>query len=366
MLLNTLLGLSLIAGCTRSSDRIEPDSGGPAVINANVTTEPDGPKPGVLTEVVNLPEDQQGLVQALEDGETAEAALDKLVAMGPSVVPALRDVALHGSDIGARGWAIQGLTRIDDPSADTALLGIQEYGAAPELVRTWAAAGRINRAKTLDEVLALAVLAGTYPALERPIRLKVESFSAELTDPESAIEAMLVSPELVGPLTPTVLGSGPGPVAQVMFTHENNEVRRMAAGFLGTIGTQDTKSHMEIAGLYAYTPGAEQVLWEGGALYVPSLEWKKKEAQVLAGHLVSWHLYCDLNGLVDQKNQIYNNLQSINLHRAAGWPDWPSTDTNGLLIQYGQATSKASLQKVLAEHGVADQPKYKKLLDQVK
>ena len=95
-----------------------------------------------INEILNLPEDQAGLVVAMEEKETAGAAIEKLVAMGPQVVPTLRDVALHGQDIGARGWAITGLQQLPGPEADKALLGIQEYGAAPQLVRTWAAAAR--------------------------------------------------------------------------------------------------------------------------------------------------------------------------------------------------------------------------------
>ncbi len=360
MITPLLLSLTL-GGCTKDADVFDTDK--PEI---TATAKAKKPKSGELTRVVNLPEDQAGLALALAEPDTAQLALEKLVAMGPDAVPALRDTALHGSDMSARGWAIQGLAQIDDESADTALLGIQDYGQAPELVRTWAAAGRVQRTNSADEVLALAPLAAVYPALNRPIRLKLESFSGEIQDIGSAIGAVNANADLTTILAPVIIAKGHEPLMDVMFHHEDTNTRRTAAAYLGSWAGTDRDRAMDIAKGYAYTPGAEETLWQGGALYVPSLAWKKKEAQVLAGHLVSWHLYCDLSGNYTEKNQIFNNLQSINLHQAAGWPGWPSTETNELLVQYGQAAGKQALKKVLAEHGVKDEVKYQKLLDQVK
>ena len=352
--------LFTLSGCTKAAADLL-DTGKPEI----VATAKAKKKTGELTRVVNLPDDQAQLAVALGEPDTAQQALDKLVAMGPSAVPTLRDVALHGDDMSARGWAVQGLAQIDDPSADDALDGIQHYTKAPELVRTWAAAGRIQRATTADEVLAMAPLANQYPALNRPIRLKLEALSGEIDDVGTAIQAVNANPDLTNILAPSILGGGHEPLMDVMFTHADTTTRRTATGYLGSWAGEDRSKAMDIARAYAYTPGAEQTLWHGGALYVPSLNWKKKEAQVLSGHLVSWHLYCDLQGDYEGKNQIFNNLQSINLHRAANWPGWPSQDTNELLVQYGQAAGKDALEKVLAEHGVADDTKYQKLLKQV-
>ena len=367
----SLLLLSINLACNKAATEPPLDTGEKTQANVDKTRseailtdvsqqQPETP----INAILNLPEDQAGLVLAMEEKETAGAAVEKLVAMGPQVVPTLRDVALHGQDIGARGWAITGLQQLPGPEADKALLGIQEYGAAPELVRTWAAAARINRCGELDCVMALAPLSKQYPALGRPIRLKIESKGDQLGDLASALQAVASTPTLAEALTPIILASGTGPLAGEMFTHPENEPRRLAAGYLGTLG-QASGAQMDIAKLYAYTPGAEQVPWQGGALYVPGLTWDKKEAKVLSGYLVSWHLYCDRMGLTQEKQQIYNNLQSINLHRPAGWPDWPSRDTNALLVQYGQAAGRPALEKVLSEHGVKDDTKYQGLLDQV-
>ena len=360
MLTPLLLTLSL-SGCTKAAEDLL-DTGPVEVVHAS-KAKPNGTE---LVRVVNVPDDQEGLVLALGETETAQMALDKLVAMGADAVPALRDTALHGTDMSARGWAIQGLARIDHESADTALLGIQDYGQAPELVRTWAIAARVQRTENIDEVLALAPLAAQYPALNRPLRLKMEAFAGEITDVGTAIQAVNANADLTNILAPLILAKGHEPLMDVLFNHPDTVTRRTAAAYLGTWSENERGKAMDIASGYAYTPGAEETLWNGGALYVPSIAWKKKEAQVLAGHLVSWHLYCDLAGNYEEKNQIFNNLQSINLHQAAGWPGWPSTDTNELLVQYGQAAGKQSLERVLAEHGVLDDDKYQKLLKQVK
>ncbi len=359
-MLNTLLCLSLLA-CNRGTDEELIDADEPvAHLQVNQA------KPGELVRVVNLPQDQAGLISALSDPDSAQEALEELVGRGAEAVPALRDTAMFGKDTSARGWAIQGLARIDDDSAGEALVNIEQQGNAPMLIRTWAAAARVQRTTSLDEVLALAPLAQQYPGLDRPIRLKVEAFSSELTDVPSALRAVTLDPNLAQVLAPIILNQGLDPLIQVMFTEPDFNVRRMAAGYVGTWAGQDKDKARQIARAYAYTPGAEKVLWDGGALYVPSLAWQKKEAQALSGHLVSWHLFCDRTGLISEKQQIFNNLQSINLHQAAGWPGWPSTDTNELLVQYGQAVGKPALEKVLAEHGVLDEDKYQRLLTQVK
>lgn len=361
MLLSLMIGFA----CTKASTDVIQDTQAQRTALPELTQkDPPPPPPRPLDEVVSVPEDLQGLVSALEEAETAEAAASKLTAMGPAAVPTLRDIALHGEDIGARGWAITALQQIPGAEADTALDGIYQYGAAPELVRTWAGAAIINRCADLDCVMGKASMAQQYPALKRPIRLQVEARSDSLQDIGAALVAMSQNPDLTEPLAPVVLAGGPAPLLDVMFHHADNNARRMAAGFLGTLG-QDDALHMEIAKAYAYTPGADKVLWQGGALYVPSLQWQKKEAQVLVGHLVAWHLYCDRMGLVQEKQQIYNNLQSINLHRPAGM-DWPNQDTNALLVQYGNAAGKQALERILAEQGVKDEDKYQSLLGQVK
>lgn len=315
------------------------------------------PEPTALPPGINLPEDQEGLVKALADGETAEPAMVKLVAMGPEVVPTLRDVAMHGTDMGARGWAIQGLSRIEDPAATKALQAIESFGQAPELVRTWAAAGLVAQATDLDAVLALAPMAGKYPALNRPIGQKVEAFQGELGDVGAALVAMGNDSNLQQVLAPAVMAKGAEPLLEVMFTHADNNARRLAAGFLGTLAQQDESQIPVIAGAYAYEGKPDKVMWDGGALYVPQLAWDRKEAREIVRELIAWHLFCDRKGLSQEKQQIYNNLRSVGLHRPAKL-DWPQDDTLWLLGEWSKKHGADDAAKLLEEQGVSGVQKY--------
>ena len=335
-----LLPLALL-GCGDKEDLIE-DTGPPAK-----TIQKPAPPPSLI----ELPADQQGLVAALSDGKTAEPALAKLVEMGPTVIGGLQDLATHGTDIGARGWAIQGLSRIEDPAADTALQAILVDAQSPELVRTWAAAARVARAQNLDQVLALAPLASSFPALKRPIAQKVEAYQGQLGDVGGALVAMGNDPTLQAVLAPAVIARGATPLLKVMFTHENNEARRLAAAFLGTLGQQDNKAIPQIAAAYAFDPRAQAIPWKGGALYVPQLSWDRKEAREIVRGLIAWHLYCDRKQLSAEQQQIFNNLQSVGLHRAVNF-DWPQNDTRWLLAEWAKKQGSEDAFKMLEEQGV--------------
>ena len=315
------------------------------------------PNTGTQPVNINLPDDQKGLVDALSDGKTAEPAMMKLVAMGPEVVPTLRDVAMFGTDMGARGWAIQGLSRIKDPSAGTALQAIESFGQAPALVRTWAAAGMVAQAPDLDAVLALAPMVAKYPALKRPIGQRIEAYSGELSDVGGALVAMGNDANLQAVLAPAVMSKGAAPLIEVMFHHADNNARRLAAGFLGTMAQQDDKLIPTIAAAYAFDPKAKKVMWDGGALYVPQLSWDRKEGKQIVRGLVSWHLFCDRNNLAAEKQQIYNNLQSVGLHRPANF-DWPQNDTLWLLGEWSKKHGAEDAAAILKEQGVSGEQKY--------
>ncbi len=88
-----------------------------------------------------------------------------------ATVGSLAQQARHGS-LTARGEAIIALSAQRSPAADAALRELHEDEGQDMLVRTWAAAARIQQATSLDELLALSELLQTFPALARPIRLQ--------------------------------------------------------------------------------------------------------------------------------------------------------------------------------------------------
>jgi hypothetical protein len=154
-----------------------------------------------------------------------------------------------------------------------------------------------------------------------------------------------------------ILAQGPGPLSEVMFTHSNNDLRRLAAGYLGTLGNRDRGAVAGIVDVYSYVPGLEQVPWSGGALYVPAIRWTKEPARQVVGSLIAWHVHCDRNGLNSEKQQIYNNLRSVGLHRPAGLP-WPSDQTQTLLDQWADVVGRDAVRQLLVAQGAAGQYGY--------
>jgi hypothetical protein len=266
----------------------------------------------------------------------------------------------------ARGWAIKALSEIDDAGAEAALIRLHDDTGLPGLIQAWAAAGRVSRAQTLDELLALAPLTVRFPALSRPMKLKLSSVEGGVGDVGGAMAMMVADPSLQSVLAPLVMEQPPDALVAVMITHENMEVRRTAAGFLATMSRTDvTVLDATIRG-YAFQPGAESVPWAGGPLYIPSAQWGSDTARDLIGNLISWHLYCELNKLPAEQQQINNNLRSVGFVGTAGFNAWQlPQDTDGLLVFWGQNAGSRELARMLGEHGVRGQAHYKKLLERV-
>jgi hypothetical protein len=299
----------------------------------------------------SLPKDLAGLISALGDARQADAAIAELVARGGDAVP-------------ARGRAILALSAIDDPRVNDALLSIQDDTGDASLVRTWAAAARIRRAKTLDDVLGFAPLLSTFPALERPISLQVEARSEELGDIAGALRLIEASPQLGQVLNDAILGAGAEPLVEAMLTGPTQEVRRLAAGYLATLGQRDASTADAVARGLAFRIGAEQVPWAGGPLYVPSMGWSEKSARAAVGGLVSWFVFTSEEGMQTERQQVFNNLQSINLIRPAGLSR-ASNDARQLLLDWGGVVGREGIEKILAEQGLTDDPDYANVLGQL-
>ena len=83
--------------------------------------------------------------------------------------------------------------------------------------------------------------------------------------------------------------------------------------------------------------------------------------------MIAWHLFCDRKGLSQEKNQIYNNLRSVGISRQAGVKNpWNlPTDTNGLLVLFGQTFGAKKLKKMLKEQDVHNVQPYKGILERI-
>lgn len=300
-----------------------------------------------------------GLIANLGNEETSQSALAALIAIGPDAVGALEKEAASEGDTTSRGWALQALAQIDDDGAEDALARIHANESDP-LIRSWAAAARIQQADTLDELMALNGLQWEHSSLNRPFKMKAESLAGDITDIGAAILLLTQDSSMTAVVAPALEKATIRDLSTVMLTDANQSVRITAAGLLA--GRPDQAR--EIARQYAFTPGAEAPLWSGGALYVPNLGWKKKDAKILVGNLVAWYVFCDVNGFDGEKQQIMNNLNSLGLVNIVGM-DWPSADAKELLVQYGDATSQDSARRILAEQGLLDDKAWAAALDRI-
>jgi hypothetical protein len=309
----------------------------------------------------NVPGDYTGLVKALQDAETRDAATTELASRGDEAVPVLSKVALTHPDLPTRGWAIRALGQIDGDVAARTLEKIQ-YAEVPQIVQAWAGAARIQRADKLYELLALADAVVAMPALERPMEIRILALADQLEDVSQALQTMATGTSAVqDALLPAVLARGPAPLVEAMLNHPNDQARRLAAGLLGTLDGQNPGIGAVVAAAYMPDPKATEVLWSGGALYVPALNWKKADAQALVGHLISWQVFCEERGLSQQINQIRNNLNSLQLLGPAGFNRrnaWPESETTALVRQWGQLHGQPALMAVLKPWDLQDSAKY--------
>jgi hypothetical protein len=309
---------------------------------------------------LEVPEAWRSTVEELGEPATATAAVATLVEAGGAVCGLLRDVAHYDEDLSRRGRAVVALTSIGDDCADQALLEIHRYRSAPELVRTWAAAGLLNRARTLDELVAFQSMLGGGPALARPLEIR----ALALVEPDSDAGALLALwatvPGLQAALAPALTSRPPQELVAAMLTHDNGDARRFAAGLLAGLDARPELVEAVVEA-YRFRPGSEGVLWAGGPLYVPSFGWSAPDARRLIGHLIAWHVYCNERAMTGEQQQIYNNLRSVGLHRVAGYPR-PDTNTRNLLAQFAQVEGVEALRALLEEQGLAEDPRYSGLL----
>jgi len=309
-------------------------------------------------------ESVRDLLRQLSDSKTAPAAVEKLVAKGDAAKEHLLGEAIEGNDITRRGWAIVALAQIGGEGVDETLQKVHSDGNQPELLRTWAAAARVSSAKSTEELVELAKLVGQFPAIGRPIGIrlvaKMKDKEADAT-PTQMLQVTLNVPALQQALAPAILAQGSEKLTAVMIDAEDQNVRRQAAAYLGTLAGQGDKSVADnVVKAVQFIPEAKVTPWQGGPLFIPGIAWPKEQARLLARNLIAWHLWADLNGQPDVQNQIHNNLRSIALAQAAGYqnPGFAATDSVSWLKTWGAAAGKASVEALLAEQDVSTNKKY--------
>ncbi len=326
----------------------------------------------VFTVLLALPalawgQDLYAHLHDLSDAEKADRAVAALAKLGERAVPKLIDTAREGGDMTARGWAIVALGRIPTESADAGLRRLQEDGALPVLVRTWAAAARINRAADADELFALAGLQSSYPALERPLKLRFSELlnRGQGMDAGQLLELSRRMPQLQPVISGPLLAGGAAPLVEVMARGKNDDLRRQAAAYLGSLAQSRGAGAVAeaVADAYAFDPDAREVPWSGGALFVPGIQWPKKPATRMVRDLIAWHVWCDVRGKTDNQKQIHNNIRSLSLAGVVGYrsPGWSDIDTEAWLRVWSNFEGKAAVRKLLRAQGA--EKRYRELLE---
>ncbi len=312
------------------------------------------------------------IVEALKEAKTAMQAIADAAELCKSsdserenVIKALLKVVRSGEELPQRGWAIAALAEIGGTDIDEYLLDVHANESTEMIVRTWAAAARVSMTRSVNGLIEKAQLITTFPALGRPIGMRlVEQMSedGEEVDPEQMIQATIRVPQLQQSLAAAIMAFGPEKLSTVLYNCADNNVRRTAAGYLGSIANagegQDVAN--QVIAAVTFDAQANDVPWKGGALFIPNIQWEKENARALVGNLIRWHVWCDMNDRTEEQQQIHNNIRSVALIQAAGYtnPGWQSVGTVEWLNSWKAAVGKEEIRKLLEDVGALESEKY--------
>ena len=330
--------------------------------------------PAVPTEAFQVPPKVPS--DYFTDRKDASAEVKTLVERAQSnpsirqeVVASLLEIVRSSTEVTRQGWAIVALGEIGGYDVDEQLLAIHADEKQPQLVRTWAAAARVSMTKTSAGLIEKAQLIAKFPALGRPIgmRLIQQLNSDGDVSVEKLVRTSLQVPQIQQAITPAILAKGANALVETMSTSTDQNVRRQSAAYLGTLAQQDASVPSAVIDAYRFHPSSSDVAWKGGPLFIPALNWEKEDARDLAGSLVAWHLWCDRNGHGPEQRQIHNNLRSLALAKAAGYesPGFREANTVTWLTIWGKAVGKDALREMLQQQDAINIKKYTNVLKEL-
>jgi hypothetical protein len=302
-------------------------------------------------------------VRNLSSPDKAEASIERLKKLGAPAVKHLVGEAIEGSDLAARGWAIVALGEIGGDAVTKRLDEIHANAKLPVLVRTWAAAARVKLAKNAAEVSRLVSLASTFPAVSRPLAQRLVALSQD--DPDAMGTLLTLNqryPQLQPALKKAITSRGTAALVKALVSGKDNNVRRMAASYLGLMAARGDASVAEqVTAGYTFDPKAQVESWKGGALFLPGIRWNKKSARALVAQLMRWVLWADRHNRADLLQQLNNNMRSIGLAHVAGYQ--PSGGgAVGWLRSWRAVVGRAGIEDILTQQGVQNVPKYQAAL----
>lgn len=311
------------------------------------------------------------LIGALGDAKKAEASSSAIAKLGDRALDELFDEIVDGKSDLRRGWAIVTVAEIGGEPARAGLEQVYNNPNLPMLIRTWAAAARLELVKDADGLLALSALTWTFPGLTRPFGLRAMALIGDvksMAEAERALKMVATVPQLASDLAPVIMGIGEKHLVGAMLTSTDGNARSTAAAYLGSIGATDG-NHVAasvVAGL-AFSPKADKPRWAGGALWLPSLAWKQKEARALCDRLIRWLVWAEEHQDTTSASQIENNLRNAQLAGAAGYtvPDWNSQGSVAWLRVWAPVVGKPAIVKLLKQQNVHGAVRFRPLLDQI-
>ena len=325
------------------------------------------------------PRTEDEMIEQLKDSTTASTAIKAIVdharsndANRNSIIKRLVKAAKKDAHIPRRGWAIAALAEVGGQDVDEYLLDIHADQQQEQVVRTWAAAARVSMTRTVNGLIEKANLIQQFPALGRPIGMRlVEQMATDgdSADPAKVISVTVQVPQLQRGLAPAILAFGPQRLTDVMLSGGDNNVRRAAAGYLGAIANQGNGPEVadSVSAALAFDVQEDEVPWTGGALFIPGIQWGKEESRELVGHLIRWMVSSDKRGREDEVRQIHNNIRSLGLAQAAGYqsPGWNDTSVRNWLVAWGKAVGREEIAEIMKQLGVMNDREYDGLLDEI-
>lgn len=324
-------------------------------------------------------QDEDVLIAKLENSKTASDAIAELrksamadETVREKIVGSLLNVVRGDESISKRGWAIAALAEIGGQDVDEYLLNVHANEKQKKIVRTWAAAARVSMTRTVNGLIEKANLIPQFPALGRPIGMRiVEKMSSDQVDvdPEKVLGVSIKVPQLNSALAPMIMNFGSEKLTDVMISAKDQNIRRTAAGYLAAMAQQGEKDKVSKAVLEVlkFDANSMSVPWKSGPLFVPGIQWTKEDATSLVANLVRWHLWCDINGKTDEMRQIHNNIRSLSLANAAGYqsPGWRDANVQAWLKAWGAVVGKDGIKTILDEQNVGGVQKYAAVLNQL-
>jgi len=343
-------------------------------------------------------ETTRGLIEDLDNPEKSVQARKELVGRGSSAYPyLLAHLRNPEAALVSRGYALVLLNEAGfrDLDSDLERLALDDPS---ELMQLWARAALVSRAGSAAQILELfqpgsatledykgqAVMTTPMPELQRPIALKLQNWTRDLSVEQQLrflhLDTLLgqalsapyvrgggvqhvprpspVSPSIKQVVSPTLKNASSAELTKLMFASAYQEVRQLAAGLLASRAQEKPDQILSLVIEELSLGGNDKTVpWEGGALFIPQFNsLTKSQATELIGAMVRWSIWIEVNDAPDRHNQpLENNLRSYSLWSRADSKveDWRQAKGASAWLQaYSKIAGPQAARRLLEEQKV--------------